>query len=581
MSILKFSCGPSAQAGLKYYGLEQDREGNEKCVAWADSLGLEGKEQIAKAWEMTRREFQNEGGREYYHVSYNLDPSDTNARQVSNEKLLTMGAELAGKMAPGHDYACFVHRDKEHPHVHVVWNTVHSETGRKYQQGPKDLERAFQIKDEMDRTHGFKVTERRVQRDRIPDEAQRIYARDSRAYLWTEDLKHRITLSREEAQSFQGFREQLKERGVMITERGRDNKLTYRFTDETGKQRAIRERRLGDDYSRARIERGLSQAREPGISHSEGARGSGYGHGTQRGQAGDQGTSRDDGGRQHEASRGAERGFVSGHTSGGSTTREPHRNESLSQLGEGLIQRYGADRQDLSRQGGAALAEARSRVGATSKTREVEEVGDRSHRRDHILYQRMGWLNLAGAAESHEGQQRRGIREVSGDSLSQGQDHLLGAISRRAERERQEKIEEWRAEYGHSHKTRGTQPGRPLGAKSHEPGRSRGFCERYEQELVSAFGKLRGGAQTGLGATKEKFDRDISSGSSRFQKSAFEFGEKLGEWHRHEEKEQREINEAHERMREAFERKRGRPMRTWELRELEIGHKQRDHGMER
>ena len=113
MSILKFSAGPSAAAGIKYFGLEVDKAGRDKCVAWSNNLGLEGKDQVARAWDLTRQEFENEGGREYYHASYNLDPNDSKSREISNDTLLKIGSELAERLAPGHDYACFVHRDKD------------------------------------------------------------------------------------------------------------------------------------------------------------------------------------------------------------------------------------------------------------------------------------------------------------------------------------------------------------------------------------------------------------------------------------------------------------------------------------
>ena len=191
MSVVKFSAGASAAKMVSY--LAHGRGGSEgdepRYAAWSNNLGIEKTGKLAAAWEMTRQVHSNEGGREYYHASYNLDPKDSRASQISDHELVTIGEELAGRMAPGHDYACFVHRDREHPHVHVVWNTVHAETGRKYQQGPADLERAFEIKNEIDRSHGLRVTERAPQRDRIPDQAQRMYARDSQAYLWTEDLK--------------------------------------------------------------------------------------------------------------------------------------------------------------------------------------------------------------------------------------------------------------------------------------------------------------------------------------------------------------------------------------------------------
>ena len=145
MSVVKFSAGGSAAKMIAYLSQTESRGGGlEKCVASENSLGVETRE-LATAWDLTRQVHANEGGREYYHASFNIAPDDGKAGQISNDELLKIGGELAERMAPGHDYAAFVHRDREHPHVHVVWNTVHAETGRKYQQGPADLTRAFAI----------------------------------------------------------------------------------------------------------------------------------------------------------------------------------------------------------------------------------------------------------------------------------------------------------------------------------------------------------------------------------------------------------------------------------------------------
>ena len=177
MSVVKFSAGSSAAKMVDY--LAYGKGGDEpRFSAWSSNLGLESPDQLAKDWDMTRAEHSNEGGREYYHASFNIDPKDAKGGMMSDHEMLAIGSELAERMAPGHDHACFVHRDREHPHVHVVWNTVHAETGRKYQQGPKDLERAFAIKDEIDRSRGLSVTERAPPRDRIPDEAQRLFSRE-------------------------------------------------------------------------------------------------------------------------------------------------------------------------------------------------------------------------------------------------------------------------------------------------------------------------------------------------------------------------------------------------------------------
>src|SRR5262249_50131129 len=153
-------------------------------------------------------------------------------------------------------------------HVHVVWNTVSYETGKKFHQSKQDLYRAFEIKDGLDEEYQIRKVEHRRTRDRVSEKAQRLYERDPESYIWTEDLKLRIATAKERAGSFEQFRESMQSQGVEIRERGKEEKLTYVFTDEDGKQRQIREGKLGSDYGRRSIEQEIdnrANARGKGV----------------------------------------------------------------------------------------------------------------------------------------------------------------------------------------------------------------------------------------------------------------------------------------------------------------------------
>lgn len=513
MSVIKFSCGPSAKAAIKYYGLEEEK-GVEKCVAWSSNLGLEEKKQIAQAWALTRQEFSKAGGREYYHASYNLDPSDSASRDISNEKLLQIGGEVAESLAPGHDYACFVHRDKEHPHVHVVWNTVHSETGRKYQQGPNDLERAFLVKDDIDRKHGLSLTARREVRDRIPDEAQRIHQRDPKSYLWTEDLKQRISIARDTSSTFSQYKKTLLEQGVSFSERGQDKKLTYRFFDQDGKQRAIREGRLGSDYGRQTIERGFGLSREREGFHTPEARRNGQLGEFKRGSRGDSIASSDHGGSQFKSSQHAERdrGRESkGRGGEGGKSKEAYK---LSQLGRDLLFSDGKKNRGVSSPGRAALREIKSGIGETGQGRKMEAhfaFGAPCHSILRSWFWRMEDSREVGGT-SFEPNRNGTFRDLSQRLPRRGIEKIHDGFSSLEKEERlEEKIEKWRNSHGSTRTPRGNNRGRIFGDEKAKPGGASGFSNRFEQAMVSAFGRSRGVSQAGL----ETFGRTFNEGFQR------------------------------------------------------------------
>ena len=595
MSILKFSAGPSAAAGIKYFGLEVDKAGRDKCVAWSNNLGLEGKDQVAQAWDLTRQEFENEGGREYYHASYNLDPNDAKSKEISNDTLLKIGSELAERLAPGHDYACFVHRDKDHPHVHVVWNTVHSESGRKYQQGPKDLEDKIRIKDELDRSYGLSVTERTRQRDRIPDGAQRIYARDPAAYLWTEDLKRRITAAREQAQGFEEFKSELAERGVLASERGKEGKLTYRFSDETQKQRIIREGRLGSDYGRHSIEREIGHKRELGRGHSESPRGRDHGRSL------DERSPRDsvaggDHGRRESQSFGATKQRQGAERDGrASQAREFGPDARLDRLSKDLVQRYGEHDRALSGEGRPAPGDSQRRVGAPGTPGEVEALRGSSAAGDRILFERLGWVEAARKMESGKPFPLRTTGTLRGVELSRGGEKILEGLPGQSRGPAGDKINAWRVSYGGFSRNEGGVHAGGLGrATVNDAARTRGVRSRAEQGLVSAFGKLRAGASARFGAVFQALGRALSDAAQRHEilahsrasglkNSALEFGKKLGQWLAAGEDYERDLEELKDHAHEAYQQEHGRAMSERERRELEREHieqqRQRSRGL--
>jgi hypothetical protein len=266
MSILKITSGYSSTKMISYCSKEKiDRLSGEKierCTAWKNNLGLAHPEHVAMAWDVAREGFGKCSGRQYHHASLSLDPKDPQAQKITDPEMIRMAEKFVQEYAPGHDYSIFIHRDKEHPHAHILWNSVHSETGLKFHASKKDLMRGMEIKDTLDREYGLEITKRQRSMDRIPDEIQRIHQRDPNAYLWTEDLKYRIDKARKEATSFSSLQEILSKNGVESDPRGRDGKISYRFTDENGKQRQCREGKLGEEYERAAIERDFQRNRE-------------------------------------------------------------------------------------------------------------------------------------------------------------------------------------------------------------------------------------------------------------------------------------------------------------------------------
>ena len=177
---------------------------------------------------------------------------------MDDSKLTNLAKDFVESFAPGHDYAVFIHRDTGHPHAHVLWNSVNFESGKKFHSSKKDLYRAVEIKNSLDEKYGLEITpgfgEKSQKLDFVRDRELRKFERDPFEYSWKEDLKTRISGAKDQSETFEDYLASLKKLDVEPVLRGKkEPKLTYKFIDQDGKQRRIRETSLGQNYTREKI----------------------------------------------------------------------------------------------------------------------------------------------------------------------------------------------------------------------------------------------------------------------------------------------------------------------------------------
>lgn len=264
MSVIKLSNGSSSAAMGAY--LASKSEEQERYLSFS-SLPAEDHFELEENFKLTRELHGKNSGLQYHHASLSLNPKDPNSHAVTDKKLTLMAKDFVEKFAPNHDFGIFIHRDTEHPHAHIIWKSVNHENGKKFHSSKKDLYRAIEIKDELDKKYDLELTkgfgERKTpQFDLVKDSELRMFERDPEKYFWKEDLKTRIEASLDQSITYQSFKESIKNLGVEVFERGRkDPKLSYKFTDKNGKQRRARETSLGQKYSRSFIKKQIEFAR--------------------------------------------------------------------------------------------------------------------------------------------------------------------------------------------------------------------------------------------------------------------------------------------------------------------------------
>lgn len=118
-------------------------------------INCEGSTDCIQQMKMTKAMYKKEGGRQYKHYVLSFHPDDF---KDENGNLLANAAEKAHEITlkflndsrindslDGFEIAVATHVDRGHLHSHIVVNSVNMETGLKYRQSYKDLERMKEV----------------------------------------------------------------------------------------------------------------------------------------------------------------------------------------------------------------------------------------------------------------------------------------------------------------------------------------------------------------------------------------------------------------------------------------------------
>lgn len=101
----------------------------------------------------TKRDYGKEGGVQYYHMIQSFRPGE-----ITPELALEIAKEFASEHLPGYQTVIGVHVDKEHIHVHILFNSVNADTGEKYRSNAQSYYRQIRaISDRLCREHGLSV----------------------------------------------------------------------------------------------------------------------------------------------------------------------------------------------------------------------------------------------------------------------------------------------------------------------------------------------------------------------------------------------------------------------------------------
>lgn len=85
-------------------------------------------EQITNTFFMTKKRFPARGNRQAYHYKFSFSKDEKISSEVAFSFIQEWTEEYLGD---GYDFVCSVHQDREHLHMHLIFNSV-CRTGSKY-----------------------------------------------------------------------------------------------------------------------------------------------------------------------------------------------------------------------------------------------------------------------------------------------------------------------------------------------------------------------------------------------------------------------------------------------------------------
>lgn len=184
------------------------------------------------------------GERKYYHFKLSPDRAD-HADPLMVQEYAKACAE---KMFGGCECVIATHTDTQTVHAHMIVNAVHPITGRKLHFNDTDYTRLKDMANEIGEQFGFSSLDfrKKAENNRTQDERHILLKGGT---SWKEELREVIEEGKLLATSEEAFISHLADYGVRITRGGKDYSYLHPH-----KQKPIRGKRLGENYSKEAIE---------------------------------------------------------------------------------------------------------------------------------------------------------------------------------------------------------------------------------------------------------------------------------------------------------------------------------------
>ena len=219
-------------------------------------------------FEVTRRLYGKNDGIQAHTVIQSFSPGEVTPEQANE-----LGRALAEQIAAGYEVAIYTHADKDHVHNHIIINSVHPDTGRKYHcHGWEGLQEVRHQSNLISAEHGLTIPylpeEQRIYGENVQysDPAPIRHSQAEQAIIeqgkdsWKDEIRQAIDIERQKANTYEEFKINLK-REYDITTKDSGKHIVFTHPERVGEhdKGRIRGFKLGENYTKEGIQNGIER----------------------------------------------------------------------------------------------------------------------------------------------------------------------------------------------------------------------------------------------------------------------------------------------------------------------------------
>jgi len=234
-----------------------------------ESSGINCDPDYAKVqFEVTRKLHGKNNGIQAHTIIQSFAPNE-----ITPQRANELGKILAATIAPGFEVAIFTHADKDHIHNHIIINSVHPESGKKYHcHGWDGIEsvrhQSNLISAENNLTIPFLPENKRVygKNARYSSPAPVRFDQKEQAIIeqgkdsWKDEIRQAIDIELKKSKTYEEFKANLEKKyGIMTKDDGKHIVFTHPERIHERDKGRVRGYKLGNDYTKEGIQNGIER----------------------------------------------------------------------------------------------------------------------------------------------------------------------------------------------------------------------------------------------------------------------------------------------------------------------------------